>query len=246
MRSLARFLPVALSSLFVFSPVALAQSTGSNYVMNYPVQSSTTIQGSVNNANQCLASQPANTLATPQTILAQLMAANKIPTDIVSSISLENSTTLNAYTNGKKIVVTSGLWNKLDTNDERAFVIGHELSHDVLNHIGKTQTRRVGLSIVNSLLSRYTGNSGLGNLAAQLGVGAIDKKYSRDYEYQADDLGVQLMSKAGFQPCGALNVFDVLSANTTKSRVPEFLQDHPLDKSRVSVLVKKYQLTSFR
>jgi Zn-dependent protease with chaperone function len=182
-------------------------------------------------------------LQTPESILAELIRANNIPANIIKGISVDKSDSLNAATDGSGIIITQALLNKLTTNDERAFVISHELSHVVLNHIGKTQTRRVGLSLVdNFIVRRFAKEGSLLQLASSLGIGLVDKRSSRTLEYQADDLGVRLMKDAGYNPKAALQVFGILKAATPNNGTPEFLQDHPITDSRVRILVEKYKL----
>jgi predicted Zn-dependent protease len=178
-----------------------------------------------------------------QTILDRLKTANNIPSDISPKIKIENSNVLNAATDGENLIITSGLLSKLNTDDERAFVISHELSHILLQHIAKTQVRRIGLSLLdNFLVRRYTQQGSLLQLASELGIGLVDKRSSRGYELQADDLGVKLMTQAGYNPQAAIQVFDILKANTPSNHTPEFLQDHPISDSRIRALVQKYKL----
>jgi Zn-dependent protease with chaperone function len=173
-------------------------------------------------------------------ILQRLEQANKLPGTISSNVYLQNDDVLNAWTDGKNIFITDTLWDKLETPDERAFVIGHELSHITLGHIQRTQVRRVGLGLAERLFSRYTGNSRLLDLAENVGLNLIDLKFSRNLEYQADDMGFHLTTKAGYRPEAALRVFQVLSQGNRGGI--EFLSSHPMSESRVRALVKKYQL----
>jgi Zn-dependent protease with chaperone function len=185
-------------------------------------------------------------LQSPQAILEALKAANKIPADIAPTVKVVRSDTLNAATDGQNIVITSGLLGRLTTNDQRAFVISHELSHIVLQHIAKTQFRRLGLSLLDQLLlRRYVSEGSLADMAAQLGINLYDKRNARVYEYQADDLGIQMMARSGYQTQSAIQVFQILQAATPGSRTPEFLQDHPITESRIRALAQKYNL-SFR
>lgn len=183
-------------------------------------------------------------LQTPKQILDELKQANGIPADLAPRITVQQSNTLNAATNGQDIVITSALLNQLKTNDQRAFVISHELSHITLNHIARTQIRRVGLSLLDTLLlRRYINQGSLGELAKNLGFTLYDKRSGRVYEYQADDVGIQLMNKAGYNPQGAIEVFKILEEATPGNRVPEFFQDHPITAARIEALVRKYKLS---
>jgi Zn-dependent protease with chaperone function len=182
-------------------------------------------------------------LQSPQVILENLKSKNDVPAEVAATLSVENSNVLNSYTDGQKIVITSNLLNKLTTSDERAFVISHELSHVLLDHVGKTQLRRTGLSLFDALVvRRYVSQGSPMDLATRFGLGLVDLRSSRGYEMQADDLGVRLMSQAGYDPEAAIQVFDILKANTPANKTPGFLLDHPITDERIRVLVQKYKL----
>lgn len=183
------------------------------------------------------------TLSSPQSILDRLESANQVPAEASPVLKVERSDTLNAATDGKNLIITDGLLNKLRTNDERAFVISHELAHILLSHIGKTQVRRTGLSLLDFFLSRKVGENSVIAMASRLGINLVDLKSSRGYEYQADDLGVKLMVKAGYNPQAAIQVFDILEANAPTQGKPGFLLSHPISRDRIEALVKKHQLT---
>src|SRR5690606_21149676 len=133
-------------------------------------------------------------------------AANNIPAEVAPRISVQRSNVLNAATDGQDIVITSALLNRLHTSDERAFVISHELSHVVLNHIDKTRLRRTGISLLDTLLGRRIPQGSLLDLAADFGLDLYDKRSGRGYAYQAADLGIQLMRRAGYTPQAAISV----------------------------------------
>lgn len=183
-------------------------------------------------------------LNSPEAILARLKQANNVPAEISPTLQIQHSSVLNAATDGKNLIITDTLLSKLNTNDERAFVISHELSHILLSHIAKTQIRRTGLSILDNLFLRRVGQNSILGLASELGVNLVDLKYSRNYELQADDLGVKLMTQAGYNPQAAIQVFDILKANTPPNQTPAFLLDHPITDARIRALVQKYKLTA--
>lgn len=192
---------------------------------------------------QQLQQAPVQALKSPQTLLSELERANGLPNNLVQRVQIVSSNTLNASTDGQTITVTSALWNSLKTNDERAFVISHELSHVVLHHLQTTQLRRIGLSALDKyLLSRFYKPGSVLEIAEGIGLNLVDKRFSRDVEYQADDLGLQLLSKTGYNPKAAIDVFTVLQQNNASLQLPEFLQDHPMSESRIRTLVQKYQL----
>lgn len=89
-------------------------------------------------------------------------------------LSLSHSSALNAWADGKHIIVSTGMTKFARSNDEIAFVIAHEMAHNVLGHVHTRNQAR--------------GFFGIGN------------SRSKSLEADADTYAVQLMSKAGYQP----------------------------------------------
>lgn len=177
-------------------------------------------------------------------ILSRLLQANEINPELVDGIGIVNEASLNAYTDGQAIYIHKPLWDLLPNNDERAFVIGHELAHVSLRHIEKTAVRRTGFSLLDNVLGRAINNP-LVDTVASLGLVLIDKKFSRNVEYQADELGLELMTRAGYRPQAAVTTLQRMQAHGGGAGV-EFLQDHPLSESRVRALVGQIQAEGVR
>ena len=87
---------------------------------------------------------------------------------------LRMSPAINAYANGRSIVVTAGMMNFVKSDDELAYIIGHELAHNTQSHIRK--------AITNYLLS-FGGT-----------------RYTRIFEAEADYVGLYYMVRAGYDP----------------------------------------------
>ena len=178
---------------------------------------------------------------TAQQIVDKLLRDNNIPAEQVRSVKLDNQNVFNAYTDGQNIVMTQKLWNALKTNDERAFVLSHELGHIMANHVTKSVFRSAGFSIFTRIVASATGNPLIAN-GTSLGLQLANMKFSRLQETQADERGIIEMKTAGYNPNAALVVFKVLKEGAGKGRGVEFLQTHPLPESRIRELVNKYGL----
>lgn len=215
-----------LSLLLTFSLFCVIPASTSS------VEAQQTISGSITKSSESQALQQ---------MIRGILSANGLSQDLVQQAYVEPSDSLNAYTDGTRVVVTEPLWRKLTTADQRAFVVGHELAHDVLHHIEKTTARRVGVVVLDRVFGRFLPNQPL-RTASQLGLQLVDRKFSRNDEYQADELGIQLMRKAGYRPQAALQVFDTLKKASARGATPEFLLTHPIPESRIQALSKKYQL----
>jgi predicted Zn-dependent protease len=211
--------------LLVQTPVATAQQR-------------TTVQGQIQQQ-----ATVTSRLSSPDVILLRLKTRNNLPLNITTpEVQVQQADFLNAATNGQSILITTGLLNRLKTDDQLAFVLSHELAHVALNHIQKTQMRRVGLTLLDQVVvNRVLPQGTVGGLLGDVGLSLLDKRFSRNVEFQADDLGMQLHTKAGYNPEAAIQVFRILQA-ASPNRMPEFLQSHPISDSRIRMLVQKYKL----
>lgn len=97
-----------------------------------------------------------------------------------SRVHLARSNQRNAYADGSHIFLTTGLFKRLRNDDERAFVIAHEMAHNILGHVAVMRS-----GVVKQGLGRTLGHSG-----------AVLRGTERD----ADMLAVSLMLAAGYDP----------------------------------------------
>ena len=145
---------------------------------------------------------------------------------------------------GGKIVVYEGLLPLIASDDELAVVIGHEIAHAVAKHsnerMSQTLVAQFGAAIVNEALSTKSaavqtlGNSVFG-LGAQLGVML---PYSRQHEYEADYIGMILMTLAGYNPESTVSFWQKMSAGGSGGTM-EFMSTHPSDEHRIAELQKR-------
>jgi predicted Zn-dependent protease len=168
-------------------------------------------------------------------------------------INVIDSELINAFCMpGGKIVVYSGLINKIDaTNDELAAVIGHEIAHALREHgrerMSSALVQQVGILGFAIYLSNQEG-SYLSKQAILQGVALGTTLFfalpnSREQEREADDMGLELMAVAGYNPIAAVSLWRKMDAQS-KSQPPEFLSTHPSNENRIEDLkieAKKYE-----
>ena len=144
---------------------------------------------------------------------------------------------------GGPTFVFTGLLDKLKSEDELAAVLGHEMTHVRKQHwayaYADMELRGIGLSI---LLGAAHANYDMYNTTDLLNS-MYTLKFSRGDETAADDGGFELMSKAGYNPQGMADVFQMLDDAQRGGSDPEFLSDHPSDKHRVSRIEGKITAT---
>jgi predicted Zn-dependent protease len=145
--------------------------------------------------------------------------------------------TVNAFCMaGGKMAIYSGMWEQLKiSDDELAQVMGHEISHALLDHTRERMSIARSTSLGVQALGIVTGVGGLGgqamDMAAQV---AITLPNSREGESEADAIGTQLAAHAGYDPKAAVALWDKM-AKLGKGPA-EFLSTHPSPENRSAKL----------
>jgi predicted Zn-dependent protease len=135
---------------------------------------------------------------------------------------------------GGHVYVNSGLIGTAGKADELAAVLAHEISHVVARHVIKQAEKQQEISVLGSILLGQNPGA-LQTLVAQVFAGGAMARFSRADEKQADDMGLDLMTKAGFDPHGMLDFFQRLLAlnQSGNSSVSRFFADHPGTQDRI-------------
>lgn len=93
--------------------------------------------------------------------------------------------------------------------DELAFVVGHEASHHILNHISQKSTAAVaGAVILSGIAAAAGGDVGAIRSAQEVGANVGARYYSKEWELQADYLGAVITRIAGYDPVNGARFFD--------------------------------------
>lgn len=139
---------------------------------------------------------------------------------------------------GGYIYVNRGLIERSTTMAQVAGVLGHEIGHVTRRHSVKQMQKAQGTNIGATLLCTLTSvcNSGLSQAALQIGASAAFAKFSRTDETEADEVGVQYVVKAGIDPNGIPEMFEILQKErkTTPTEVDRFFASHPMEESRIT------------
>jgi beta-barrel assembly-enhancing protease len=135
---------------------------------------------------------------------------------------------------GGHVYVNTGLIMASRNASELAGVMSHEIAHGVARHATERISATYGINAVGGLLLG-SNPSTVKQIAAQIAAGGLVAKYSRAAEREADQLGVQYMYRAGYNPNGMATIFEKL-LSTRKSRpgaVQQFFSTHPLAEDRI-------------
>ncbi len=135
---------------------------------------------------------------------------------------------------GGFVYVTKGIMRDFVKNNEDylAVILGHELGHINERH-GMSQLEwSLGLGIVLNVL---LGDNGTASEIAQIASNLIFLKYNRDQELEADQSGIRLAHKNGYNPRALVKFFKDLKVYEEKNPnyTPEFLASHPDTESRI-------------
>jgi predicted Zn-dependent protease len=156
-------------------------------------------------------------------------------------VNVETTKELNAYCMpGGKIMVYSGLVDQLKlSDDELAAVIGHEMAHALREHTRERVSRAYAQQLVLSGVAVLTGaGQGVVGLASQVADVTFMLPHSREQEAEADEIGLELMARAGYDPHAAVSVWQKM-ARVAGGSGPTFLSSHPSSSSRMQDLKAK-------
>jgi predicted Zn-dependent protease len=179
----------------------------------------------------------------------------------VFTITTLNSPVMNAFAvPGGYVYITRQLLGLMDDEAELASVLGHEVAHIAARHPERRQSRTTRNTILGALgqilVGAVAGNSGLGQLLQQSigqGTQALTLSYSREQEFEADNLGIRYMTAAGYDPAASASLLASLGAATSlearaagrndERSVPSWARTHPLSAERVRRATQQAQAT---
>ena len=152
-----------------------------------------------------------------------------------------NSSTINAYAlPGGKISITRGLLSKLENENQLAGILGHEIGHVTARHSASQMSRQVlaGAAMAGFgafLAAGDVKNRKLYTMGSSMAAGLLFLRYSRVQETQSDHLGLEYMTRAGYNPVGYLEAMKIIqgSQKTEPSRIKAMFRSHPLTSERV-------------
>lgn len=149
--------------------------------------------------------------------------------------------TVNAFCMaGGKMAIYTGMWDKLNaSDDEIAMVMGHEISHALAGHtqerMSVAMTSQVVAQVAAIAISSSESTRGLAMTGTQLAaVYAVQLPNSRTSETEADELGLQIAARAGYDPKAAATLWEKMGK--LGGTPPEFLSTHPSPEHRAARL----------
>jgi Zn-dependent protease with chaperone function len=142
---------------------------------------------------------------------------------------------------GGKMGIYTGFWEKLKaTDDEIANVMGHEIGHALASHTREKMSMAMTVGVSTALLSVLASSRNSGdyqrtqNTVAMAAALAITLPNSREAETEADQIGIELAARAGFDPRAAVTLWEKMAKEGDTPA--EFFSTHPSPENRAQRL----------
>ncbi len=174
--------------------------------------------------------------------VGQALAARANAARYPYSFSIANYREINAFAlPGGPVWVNRGAIQAAQNESQLAAVLAHEVAHVARRHsaeqLSNVMVTNLGLSLLGALLGSSAGATAAKIAATYLASGAF-LKFSRDDEREADTVGVEIMSRAGWDPHGMIELMETIRQQQQHdpSSVEVFFSNHPSPRDRLTVL----------
>jgi predicted Zn-dependent protease len=149
--------------------------------------------------------------------------------------ALNRDAAINAYADGERILVNTGMMNFVRSEKELALVLAHELSHNFLGHVDTQRQRTIvggGLGLVLDVLIGAT--TGITPGLSRAGASLAQRVHSVQFEQEADYAGLYLMRRAGYDLTGVAEFWRRIA--TQDMRQISLRSTHPTSAERFVAL----------
>ncbi len=151
----------------------------------------------------------------------------------------------NAFTlPGGHIFIDTGLIRLSESESELAATIAHELGHVAARHATRQATQNSIVNMASIPLAVLGGPIGvLARGGASIAMPMSFLKFSRVFETEADELGLQYMYEAGYDPSGSVDIFERLESLEKKrpGTIAQLFNTHPMTSDRIQKAQKNIQ-----
>jgi len=142
---------------------------------------------------------------------------------------------------GGPVWVHRGVLQSATNESQVAGVLAHEVAHVAQRHAADQLTKAMmanwGLSVLGAVLGN-SGGAGTAQIAAGLLANGVFLKFSRDDEREADEVGLQILRRAGWDGRGMIELFEILRKEQSRDpgSVEVFFSTHPSPQDRIARL----------
>lgn len=148
---------------------------------------------------------------------------------------------------GGYIYINRGIIESAKNDGEIAGVLAHEIAHSALRHgtenATKAQMTQAGVGILGAILGgKVSQNTGqIINVLGGFGLNALFLKYSREAETEADLIGTQILTKAGYNAGDQIGFFRTLERTDSRKKA-NFLASHPAPPQRIQKIEQEARM----
>ncbi|MBI4470846.1 MAG: M48 family metalloprotease [Acidobacteria bacterium] len=181
--------------------------------------------------------------------LGKSLASKSDKPDLPWEFKVVNAADVNAFAlPGGFIYVNRGLIETAASEAQLAGVLSHEISHVTLRHgtnqVSKSLMVQMPLSVLGGAIGKGGWKGALTQVGISAGMALALSKFSRTDETQADILGTQLMTKAGYDPHQLAGMFQTLKKlqDSEPSRLELWFASHPDPSNRIERIEKEIGL----
>ena len=173
-------------------------------------------------------------------VLAQ---SHKAPFDF--HFSIVNSSAINAFaTPGGYIYIHKGLINAVENEAELAGVIAHEIGHANARHVASIieKSQKLNIATLTAIIAgAFLGGGGPATAAiaafSVAGSSSLTLKFMREHEEEADRLGINYLTNAGYYPAAMVDFLKLIKKYEFLSKtIPSYLLTHPGTDDRIFYL----------
>ena len=157
-----------------------------------------------------------------------------------SVVVIDDPKMVNAWcmAGGRMAIYTGLLLQIQPDDDELAQVMGHEISHALAKHTAEKMSVQMATAVGVAVVGIASDNTGVALTGAALtAMLAVTLPNSRAAENEADQIGIELAARAGYDPRAAAALWQKMGENS-KSGAPQFLSTHPNPDNRQERLAK--------
>lgn len=158
------------------------------------------------------------------------------------SFTVANYREINAFAlPGGPVWINRGVLHASGTESQVAGVLAHEIAHIAERHAASQLTNAMlanwGLGLLGAVLGN-SGGAGAAQVAAGLLTNGVFLKFSRDDEREADRVGLQILTRAGWDARGMTDLFETLRREATRdpAAIETFFSTHPAPADRMAQL----------
>ncbi len=148
---------------------------------------------------------------------------------------IENDKIANAWTHaGGYIYMTTRLMDFVESEDELAVIIGHEIGHNENKHVAKHLQRANIVKGIGDFFGLEVEDETSESIGAIFSM--ILTPYNQPQEHESDRAGLYLAYKAGYDPEKGLDFFDRINRHQSEGWLNDFLTSHPHPEERISCM----------